>query len=525
MGDEVDVQLRNNAIHELQRQARETLDNPLIIYNRVAQFYLREIIAGIGASRGIEIINQERPLLQPMMINNLFNLGVILEVFEPVRDFFQRMFMSDEGDIALIFAKQRMIEQLNAAQDIYIQEPFTTLFKNWQNNNLIGAPINILYRSWTLAITHYQHFGEALDSIEPYCQLISNDFPTVINFFHFLRYDWGKILKELVEIRSSVSYTHLDSFVMTLSNKIGGAHENSWTWIANLIKVVDDEEQRWLNLQNQIANAPNLQPDIIPIQKIKEIQLNLAEGRLTLEEFINNVLMPVTCLDLENYITIITNNHLECTLCDAHDLRNINRDNLEDNEQPANEALEERNLGEFENIPVQNAAPGRGRVRGRSRARGHNRPRGRGQAGGRRQEIIEEHNQKRNLNAHLIVISDNDTDSSDQSRSPSPHRRRRIVNEIDAGQILIRPVGENSIQPVVANPENDLIRREPEEYAANSRRLPCVICLDHERDMLLQPCGHVSMCVGCSSQTVRERMDFCPVCRKNVVSRTYLRIS
>ncbi|KAH0535035.1 hypothetical protein KQX54_012190 [Cotesia glomerata] len=109
-GDEVDVQLRNNAIHELQRQARETLENPLIIYNRVAQFYPREIIAGIGASRGIEIINQERPLLQPMMINNLFNLGAILEVFEPVRDFFQRMFMSDEGDIALIFPKQRMIE-------------------------------------------------------------------------------------------------------------------------------------------------------------------------------------------------------------------------------------------------------------------------------------------------------------------------------------------------------------------------------------------------------------------------------
>ncbi|KAH0535036.1 hypothetical protein KQX54_012191, partial [Cotesia glomerata] len=107
----------------------------------------------------------------------------------------------------------------------------TTLFKNWQNNNLIGAPINILYRSWTLALTHYQHFGEALDLIEPYCQLISNDFPTVINFFHFLRYDWGKILKELVEIRSTVSYTHLDSFVMTLSNKIGGAHENSWTCI------------------------------------------------------------------------------------------------------------------------------------------------------------------------------------------------------------------------------------------------------------------------------------------------------
>ncbi|KAH0535037.1 hypothetical protein KQX54_012194, partial [Cotesia glomerata] len=117
------------------------------------------------------------------------------------------------------------------------------------------------------------------------------------------------------------------------------------------------------------------------------------------------------------------------------------------------------------------------------------------------------------------------TDSSDQSRSPSPHRRRRIVDEIDAGQILIRPVGENLIQPVMANSENDLIRREPEEYAANSRRLPCVICLDHERDMLLQPCGHVSMCVGCSNQTVRERMRFCPVCRENIVSRTYLRFS
>ncbi len=51
--------------------------------------------------------------------------------------------------------------------------------------------------------------------------------------------------------------------------------------------------------------------------------------------------------------------------------------------------------------------------------------------------------------------------------------------------------------------------------AAAAAAPACVICLEHAREMLLQPCNHVVCCRACS-----YRVTTCPVCRSAVQSRT-----
>jgi hypothetical protein len=38
--------------------------------------------------------------------------------------------------------------------------------------------------------------------------------------------------------------------------------------------------------------------------------------------------------------------------------------------------------------------------------------------------------------------------------------------------------------------------------------LPCAICFENQQEMAIDPCGHISMCHGCS-----QKVTVCPVCR------------
>lgn len=50
-----------------------------------------------------------------------------------------------------------------------------------------------------------------------------------------------------------------------------------------------------------------------------------------------------------------------------------------------------------------------------------------------------------------------------------------------------------------------------DDQPANSARLICSICMNHESDTFIQNCGHICACKGCLSK-VRE----CPVCRTKI---------
>lgn len=50
----------------------------------------------------------------------------------------------------------------------------------------------------------------------------------------------------------------------------------------------------------------------------------------------------------------------------------------------------------------------------------------------------------------------------------------------------------------------------------------CIICYINPREMVLLPCGHISMCADCSLRCIN---DPCPVCRQRVTSTNFIYIS
>jgi hypothetical protein len=39
----------------------------------------------------------------------------------------------------------------------------------------------------------------------------------------------------------------------------------------------------------------------------------------------------------------------------------------------------------------------------------------------------------------------------------------------------------------------------------------CVVCMEHERDVIVMPCFHVCMCAACA-QIVKQKHGSCPMC-------------
>jgi hypothetical protein len=58
---------------------------------------------------------------------------------------------------------------------------------------------------------------------------------------------------------------------------------------------------------------------------------------------------------------------------------------------------------------------------------------------------------------------------------------------------------------------------ELNEYNHHDEQRLCVLCLKHEKNIALLPCGHVCICEPCSQHQILEE---CPMCRENIAGRT-----
>ncbi|KMQ82076.1 zinc c3hc4 type ring finger domain containing protein [Lasius niger] len=59
-----------------------------------------------------------------------------------------------------------------------------------------------------------------------------------------------------------------------------------------------------------------------------------------------------------------------------------------------------------------------------------------------------------------------------------------------------------------------IIGKKKKKTCANATTtMTCVICMDEDRSVAIQPCGHCVCCAGCS-----KKIESCPICRKDVRS-------
>ena len=64
-------------------------------------------------------------------------------------------------------------------------------------------------------------------------------------------------------------------------------------------------------------------------------------------------------------------------------------------------------------------------------------------------------------------------------------------------------------------------RRVAESQVANYRsRVRCVMCLEEERSVLLQPCWHLVSCKSCA-----DKVGICPVCRTQIEGRLKVKLT
>lgn len=73
--------------------------------------------------------------------------------------------------------------------------------------------------------------------------------------------------------------------------------------------------------------------------------------------------------------------------------------------------------------------------------------------------------------------------------------------------------------------ENKIIKQEKERiHDANSVLYNCVVCMDRQRTIRLEPCGHMATCVQCTEEIINVRGSRCPLCRVAVTTtqRTFL---
>ena len=73
--------------------------------------------------------------------------------------------------------------------------------------------------------------------------------------------------------------------------------------------------------------------------------------------------------------------------------------------------------------------------------------------------------------------------------------------------------------------ENSLLKQETERiHDANSVLYNCAICMDRQRTMRLEPCGHMATCAQCTEEILNRRGSTCPLCRMGVTraQRTFL---
>eukprot|EP00088_Acartia_fossae_P041910 TRINITY_DN4387_c0_g1_i6.p1 TRINITY_DN4387_c0_g1~~TRINITY_DN4387_c0_g1_i6.p1 ORF type:complete len:363 (-),score=51.54 TRINITY_DN4387_c0_g1_i6:436-1524(-) len=78
-------------------------------------------------------------------------------------------------------------------------------------------------------------------------------------------------------------------------------------------------------------------------------------------------------------------------------------------------------------------------------------------------------------------------------------------------QELIDTANRETVNTIIADRENRPVRDNIPEH------LQCVVCLGAEREVIILPCGHVSVCGSCALELIRMEQG-CPVCRGPIQS-------
>lgn len=56
------------------------------------------------------------------------------------------------------------------------------------------------------------------------------------------------------------------------------------------------------------------------------------------------------------------------------------------------------------------------------------------------------------------------------------------------------------------------------ETISHITNLVCIVCMNHNRNRLIEPCNHLSCCSNCINQIMRRNNPICPICRISITN-------
>ncbi len=55
------------------------------------------------------------------------------------------------------------------------------------------------------------------------------------------------------------------------------------------------------------------------------------------------------------------------------------------------------------------------------------------------------------------------------------------------------------------------------KFGDTKEKETCIICMDNDRDTLIEPCKHMCLCAECA-QALKENTNLCPMCRNKIIN-------
>ncbi|KAG8295726.1 RNA-binding protein MEX3D-like [Homalodisca vitripennis] len=113
--------------------------------------------------------------------------------------------------------------------------------------------------------------------------------------------------------------------------------------------------------------------------------------------------------------------------------------------------------------------------------------------------------------AHKLVSDYNETQSAHTS-AQSAHTSRRSPPVFSGVQKQ-----ENVYK--VHSGEGGRTRKDMRKQAFDSEvpdPVKCIICMENPREVIMNPCGHVSLCEDCGEKICQSVSPICPVCQRPI---------
>ena len=74
--------------------------------------------------------------------------------------------------------------------------------------------------------------------------------------------------------------------------------------------------------------------------------------------------------------------------------------------------------------------------------------------------------------------------------------------------------------PMGTNRETNIVGKQSEQMdlsQATDSEQSCIVCMSNKRQIVLNPCGHYIMCIGCTDKIMKDTK-ICPVCQKSIIT-------